>query len=130
MSPPRAAEAVVLLHFAFVLFVGFGGLLVIRYGWLAALHLPAVAWGIFIEVSGRVCPLTFVENALRREAGEPGYRGGFIEHYIYPILYPPGLDRTTQFAIAALVFTVNGAIYAWITWRWLRRRARPDVRGR
>jgi len=108
------ADAVVLLHVAFVLFVVLGGLLVLRYPWVAVAHVPAFLWGAYIELTGGFCPLTGVENRLRQSAGEGGYDAGFIEHYIYPVLYPPGLSRTTQLWLAAIVLGLNGLIYAWI----------------
>ena len=108
------ADAVMLLHVAFVLFVVLGGLLVLRYPWVAVAHVPAFLWGAYIELTGGFCPLTGVENRLRQSAGEGGYDAGFIEHYIYPVLYPPGLSRTTQLWLAAIVLGLNGLIYAWI----------------
>lgn len=117
------AEAIVLLHFAFVLFVVLGGLLVLRYRRLAILHLPAVAWGIYIELTGGLCPLTGVENRLRRSAGEAGYDSGFIEHYIYPLLYPVGLTPDVQVWLAILLALVNALVYGWIAADYLRRRA-------
>lgn len=114
MSDAVLADAVVVLHLAFVLFVVFGGLLVTRYRWLALLHVPAFVWGAYIAISGGLCPLTGIENRLRRNAGVAIYDSGFIEHYIYPVLYPPGLTRTAQFGLAAIVLGINGTIYAWI----------------
>ncbi|MEX2122461.1 MAG: DUF2784 domain-containing protein [Woeseia sp.] len=115
------ADAVMLLHLAFVLFVVFGGLLVVRYSRLAFLHVPAFVWGAYIEISGGSCPLTGVENRLRHNAGDAGYESGFIEHYIYPVLYPPGLTRTAQFWLAAMVLGLNGAIYGWILFHRKRK---------
>ena len=116
------ADAVVLLHLAFVLFVVGGGLLVARYPWVAFAHVPAFVWGVGIEIIGGYCPLTQVENRLRHMAGEHGYDAGFIEHYIHPILYPPGLTRTMQFWLAAIVLGVNAAVYGWLLQRHLRAR--------
>ena len=86
-----AADAVALVHLAFVLFVAFGGLLVWRWPRLAWLHVPAVAWGAWIEFAGGTCPLTPLEHGLRRAVGEAGDGGGFIDHYLWPLLYPVGL---------------------------------------
>lgn len=116
-----AADAVLLLHLAFIVFVVGGGLLALRWRWAPLLHLPAAAWGAFIELSGGICPLTPLENALRLQAGQAGYAGGFIEHYLLGLIYPAGLTRGIQFALAALVLAVNLAIYAWV---WQRRRQR------
>jgi hypothetical protein len=105
------ADFVVLIHFGFVLFVVLGGFLVLRYPRLAFLHIPAAIWGVWIELSGRICPLTPLENAFRRRAGEPGYAGGFIEHYILPVLYPAGLTRSFQLALGLALILGNLAIY-------------------
>jgi Protein of Unknown function (DUF2784) len=106
------ADLVVLVHSVFVLFVVFGGLLVLRWWKVIYLHLPAVAWGAFIEFAGGICPLTPLENALRSRAGVAGYKGGFVEHYILPALYPAGLTRNVQLVLGALVIGINLTIYA------------------
>lgn len=111
------ADGVVLLHLSFVLFAAFGGFLVVRYPRLALAHVPAFLWGAYIEFTGGLCPLTGVENRLRQESGEGGYDAGFIEHYIYPVLYPPGLTRTAQLWLAAAVLVLNGIIYGWLLLR-------------
>ena len=112
-----AADLTVLLHALFVLFVLCGGLLChLRLAW-ACLHLPAACWGIWIEYSGRICPLTPLENFYRQLAGQQGYSGGFIEHYLIPLRYPPGLTRTTQWLLGALVLIVNLVIYGWVIHR-------------
>lgn len=115
-----AADLVLVVHLAFVLFVVFGGLLALRWRWTAWLHLPVALYGFLIEVVGWVCPLTPLENRLRRAAGEAGYEGGFIEHYLLPILYPGGLTREVQLLLALLVVIVNVTIYALV---WRRHRA-------
>lgn len=114
-----AADAVLVIHLAFIVFVMFGGLLVLKWHWLAVLHLPAAIWGIVIQFSGWLCPLTPLENMLRRAAGESGYHGGFIEHYLLPIIYPAGLTREIQFLLGAVVLLVNLGIYLYV----LRRRS-------
>ena len=108
-----------LVHGAFVLFVIAGGLLVLRWPWVAWGHIPAALWGAAIEFGGFICPLTPLENAWRRAAGEGAYEGGFIEHYITAALYPTGLTRTIQVVLGVLVLAVNG----WVYWRVWRRRA-------
>ncbi len=105
------AELVVILHFGFVLFVLFGGLLVLWRRWVVWLHLPAAVWGALIELSGWICPLTPLENAFRRQGGLAGYSGGFVEHYILPVLYPHGLTRSVQLVLGLIVLALNGAIY-------------------
>jgi hypothetical protein len=114
------ADAVLLAHAAFVAFVMLGGLLVLRWPRLAWVHLPVVAWGAGIEFTGRVCPLTPLENHWRALAHEQGYAGGFVEHYVFGLLYPAGLTRNLQLALGLLVLVVNVAVYAWA---WRRRRA-------
>lgn len=113
-----AADGVLFVHFAFVLFVVLGGLLVLRWPKLVWVHVPAALWGVLIEIGGWICPLTPLEVALRRAAGESGYAGDFIEHYVVALLYPDGLTHETQIALAGVVVAVNAAIYGAI----LRRR--------
>jgi uncharacterized protein DUF2784 len=105
------ADLVLVLHLAFVLFVVLGGLLVLRRRWVALLHVPATIWGILIEYAGWICPLTPLENSLRRLGGEAGYSGGFIQHYIQPVLYPAGLTRGTQIVLGTLALLVNLIAY-------------------
>jgi hypothetical protein len=112
------ADAVVAVHFLFVLFVLFGGLLVLRWRWVRWLHLPAAAWGALIELAGWTCPLTPLEKWLRRQGSGAGYEGGFIEHYILPVLYPRALTRNTQLVLGLVVVLLNVFIY----WRVFRRR--------
>lgn len=114
------ADAVLVLHLAFVAFVVLGGFLVMRVPRLAWLHLPAAAWGAIIEFLGLVCPLTPLENRLRRIGGDEGYGGGFIEHYVTALVYPAGLTRNLQVLFGLLVIAVNAAIYFRI---WRRRHA-------
>jgi hypothetical protein len=114
--PYRAlADAVLVLHLAFVLFVVLGGFLVLRWPRLAWVHLPAALWGVLIEFAGFVCPLTPLEVGLRRLGGEAGYEGGFIEHYVTAALYPAGLTRGVQIALGCGVLLVNLFVYARLT---------------
>ena len=130
MLPLRlAANAVALLHLAFVLFVAFGGLPVWRWPRLAWLHLPAVLWGGWIEFAGWTCPLTPLENALRRAVGEAGYAGGYIDHYLWPLLYPAGLTREGRWALGAGVLILNGAVYGALLVRRHRRARSPNPNG-
>jgi len=108
------AEAVVLVHFSFITFVLFGALLTLRWPWVVLAHLPAAAWGCFIELTGRICPLTYVENDWRSRAGLSGYSEGFIEHYLLPVIYPAGLTRHIQFALAGVVVILNVVAYGWL----------------
>ena len=121
MTSSLLADLVVVLHLTFVVFLIAGGLLALRWPRAAFVHLPAAAWGAFIELSGRICPLTPLENDLRRAAGEAGYEGDFVTHYLLPVLYPPGLTREVQLVLAAVVLIVNAGVYAVV---WRRHRAR------
>jgi len=105
------ADLVVVFHFAFVLFVVFGGLLALRWPKVAYVHLPVAAYGALIELVGWVCPLTPLEKQLRESAGLQGYEGGFVEHYVLPVLYPSGLTRGVQLSLGLVVIALNVAIY-------------------
>jgi len=113
-----AADVVLLAHFAFIVFVLIGGVLVWRSPKLAWLHVPAIVWAVFVEATGRICPLTPLENRLRLASGEAGYGGDFVSHYLLRLIYPEGLTRDVQIALALVVVAVNVAVYA----RWLLRR--------
>ncbi|AEI78837.1 hypothetical protein CNE_1c35440 [Cupriavidus necator N-1] len=113
------ADLVVIVHGLFILFVVAGGLLVLRWPRVAWLHLPAAAWGVLIEWSGWICPLTPLENTLRQAAGQAGYSGGFVERYLLPLIYPAGLTPAVQLWLGAVVLAVNVAVY--VLW-WRRRR--------
>jgi hypothetical protein len=111
------ADAVVVLHLAFVVFALLGGLVVLRWRWVAWLHIPAAAWAVLIEFAGWYCPLTPLENRLRALGGEAGYTGGFVEHYAMPILYPDGLTRPIQIALGTFALILNLTIYTYILTR-------------
>lgn len=110
-----AADLVVVIHFLFVLFVVFGGALVLSRPRIALIHLPVALYGALIEFGSWICPLTPLENWLRRRGGEAGYAGGFVEHYILPILYPGGLTRGVEIALGLAVLVINGFFY-WRLW--------------
>jgi hypothetical protein len=112
------ADAVLVLHFAFIAFALLGGLLVLRWPWVAWVHLPAVAWGVTVAAIGGVCPLTPLEKHLRVLAGELPYRGDFISHYLTALIYPAGLTRPMQAVLAILLLAINAAVYI----RYFRRR--------
>lgn len=111
------ADLVLILHAGFVVFVMLGALLVLRRPRIAWVHVPVALWGAGIEFLGGICPLTPLENHWRRMAGELGYPGGFVEHYVVSVLYPDGLTRRVQLVLGALVLLFNGSIYAWVLWR-------------
>lgn len=117
------ADAVLVIHGLFIVWAALGALAVWRWPKLAFAHLPALAWAVWIEASGGICPLTPLENSLRRAAGQAGYSGGFIDHYLGSIIYPAGLTRQAQWLIAGGLLLVNLVIYGLIIAR--ARRATP-----
>ncbi|WP_413044102.1 DUF2784 domain-containing protein [Pseudomonas sp. YJ42] len=121
-----AADAVLILHLGFIVFVLLGGLLVAWKPRLLWLHLPAVAWGVFVELSGRLCPLTHWENSLRQLAGGAGYQTSFVEQYLLPLIYPAWLSVPVQYLLAAVVVLANLVIYGWLAARWRRKTAPPS----
>jgi hypothetical protein len=121
------ADVVLTLHLGFVLFVALGGLLVLRWPRIAWVHIPAAIWGVAIEYSGWICPLTPLENSLRARGGVAGYSGGFIEHYLLRTLYPQGLTRGTQLVLGTFVLIINVAAYSTLLLR--RRRAARIASG-
>ena len=116
-----AADLLVVLHLAFIVFVLLGGVLVLKWRRVAILHLPAVTWAVLLELNGWVCPLTPWEQQLRQLAGDLDYTGGFIAHYLVPVLYPPGLDHSTQVMLAGIVILVNVLAYGWLLGRQVFR---------
>ncbi len=125
MTARLLADVLVAAHVAFIAFVVAGGLLVLRRRGWAALHLPAAAWGAYAELSGTQCPLTPLENTLRRAAGDAGYDGGFVEHYVIPLVYPEALTPRLQVVLGLTVIAVNIVVYALAWRRW--RRGRPPA---
>jgi len=123
------ADLVVGVHVLFVVFVLAGGLLALRWPWVVAAHLPAAVWGTLIEFRGWICPLTPLEQSLRASAGQAGYEGGFIEHYLLPVLYPVGLTQRVQLVLGSLVIAVNVVVYGLLLWRRRRGRAGAKTEG-
>jgi len=119
-----AADAVLVLHLAFVLFVAAGGLLVLRWPRLAWVHIPTAIWGAAIEFGGWICPLTPIENDLRARAGESPYTGDVVARYLLPVIYPEGLTRDAQVTLGLAVVLVNAAIYAVVFRRHRARQSR------
>lgn len=130
-----AADLLVMLHLAFVLFVVLGGLLALRRRAWAWAHLPAAGWGALIEFAGWPCPLTYLEVHFRNLGGEAGYPGGFVEHYVIPVLYPGTLTRAHQVGLGILVVGLNLTVYGWMAARMARKKgvagpcAGPGTRG-
>ena len=118
MSYRLLADFVVVIHLAFILFIVLGGLFAIRWQRVIWMHIPMVLWGALIEFAGWICPLTPLENWLRFKGGTAGYRGGFIEHYILPLIYPVNLTRSTQFILGLFVLVVNLGVYGSIAIRY------------
>jgi hypothetical protein len=114
------ADLIVLIHFGFIVFVIFGALLALRWRWIPWLHLPAALWGALVEFAGWICPLTPLENALRRAVGDATYAGDFVERYVVPLVYPAALTRELQIGLGLLVCLVNALVYVAV-WHRLRR---------
>jgi hypothetical protein len=125
MNPGLVADGLVLLHALFIAFVALGGLLALRWPVVVYLHLPCLLWGIAIELGGFICPLTPLEVQWRLAAGEGGYSGGFIDHYIMPLIYPPGLTRGIQILLGFALLIGNGLLYGYL---WQRRSRRGSRR--
>ena len=113
---PLLADLVLIVHLAFVVFVLCGGLLMLRWRWIAWLHLPAAVWAAVVEFTGWICPLTPLENWLRAQGGETSYNSDFVAQYLLPVLYPGDLTRDLQLLLATVVVILNAAIYWWL-WR-------------
>ena len=111
------ADVVLSAHLLFIVFVMAGGFIALRFRWITALHIPAVFWATYVELSGHLCPLTVIENGFREAAGDTGYGGSFIEHYLVPIIYPAGLTRDIQFILATIVIFTNAAAYGYQLYR-------------
>ncbi len=122
---PFLADLVLVVHLAFVVFVLCGGLLALRWRWIAWAHLPAAAWGAVVEFSGWACPLTPLENWLREQAGETGYRSDFVAYYLLPVLYPNDLTRDVQLMLGTVVLVINLSAYGWVWHRMQWHRHRP-----
>jgi Protein of Unknown function (DUF2784) len=119
-----AADGVLLLHMAFIAFALLGAAIAVWWRWIPLVHLPAAVWALYIELTGRICPLTYLENYLRIRADQTGYTESFIEHYLLGIVYPSGLTREIQFALVLIVVVTNVAIYGWLFYRQRASRGR------
>jgi hypothetical protein len=120
MSASLLADLILVGHLGIIAFAVFGALLALRWSWAPLVHLPVLAWAAYIEISAGICPLTPLENSLRQTAGESGYSGSFIEHYLVPVVYPRGLTSSAQLWLAASLLLLNGLFYAYVV---ARRRA-------
>lgn len=117
------ADATLALHLAFILFACLGALLAPKWRWIPWLQLPAAAWGVFVEVTGRLCPLTALENYFRERAGESAYGGDCLNHYLSATIYPEGLTQNIQYVLGTLVLIMNVSVYAWLLHRRARHRS-------
>lgn len=113
------ADLVLAFHAAFVVFVVLGGLFALRWPRAAWVHVPCALWGTWVVIAGWICPLTPLESSLRRAAGEAGYAGGFLDHWVRLVLYPPGLTRGVQVTLGVIAVAFNAGVYLWA---WRRRR--------
>lgn len=111
------ANLLVIVHLLFICFVLAGGLLLIKWRWLIFFHLPAVFWALLLEFKGLICPLTPLEQMLRNLGNQEGYSGGFIQHYLIPVIYPPALDETLQIVLGTVVLVINAGVYLWLFFR-------------
>ena len=111
------ADILLIIHLGFIIFVLLGGFLLLKWRWLSLVHFPALLWGVMLEFQGWNCPLTPVEQALRQMGGQQGYTGGFIQHYLLPLIYPSVLEADIQFILGLLLVLVNVIIYLWVILR-------------
>ena len=109
-----AADIIVLVHLGFIVFVAVGGFLVVKWRKVAFIHIPCAWWGVLIACGGWICPLTPLEMHFRQLAGQAGYDGGFIDHYVLPLIYPAGLTRGMQVTFGAIILSVNVCVYGWL----------------
>jgi len=116
------ADLLVVVHLAFIIFVVLGAVLVITWRWVIYLHIPAVIWAALVEFEEWICPLTPWENQLRQAGGEAGYTGGFIEHYIIPVMYPENLTQEIQIILGVFVIVINVFLYGWILYHWRKKK--------
>jgi len=115
------ADILLLVHLGFIVFVILGGFMLLKWRWVIFMHLPALIWAVLLEFQGWLCPLTPVEQTLRQMAGQQGYAGSFIQHYILPVIYPAVLEENIQFMLGALLIFINVTIYLWVFLRHDRK---------
>ena len=120
------ADLVLILHLFFIVFVLLGGLLFLWRRFIVWLHIPAVIWAVVLELLGLICPLTPLENSLRKAGGDAGYSGGFIEHYLIPLIYPSSLTRELQIILGAIAISLNIAIYGFVLYRRFNKNKKVD----
>jgi hypothetical protein len=126
MPASLLADLILVGHLGIIVFAVFGALWALWWSWAPLMHLPVLAWAAYIELSAGICPLTPLENSLRQAAGESGYSNSFIEHYLVPLVYPPGLTSGAQLWLAASLLLLNGLFYSYVV---ARRRALRRARG-
>ena len=116
------ADLVLVFHALFIVFVVFGGVLTLRWHNVLWLHIPCVAWGVLLEIRGWICPLTYLENDLLEAGGRNGYSGDFIQHYLHPFVYPPGITAENQFLLGVIVLVINLIAYSFVLWNYLHNK--------
>ena len=121
------ADLVMVFHFVFVLFAVLGGCLVLKRRRWAWVHIPAFLWAALIEFAGRICPLTYLETWLLEQSGAHGYREGFIEHYLFPLLYPEDLTRSLQVTLGVFVLSINIIIYGFLILRAYQKKPEKNA---
>ena len=124
-----AADFLVLLHLSFIIFVFFGGFFALKWRFFIWLHLPAAIWGVIVEWMGWICPLTPLEWELREKGGQSGYSGGFVEHYIIPLIYPAGLTREFQIIIGSIVILVNLFVYGFLLYKYKQHKSFSNIKS-
>ena len=110
------ADLVLIIHTIFIIFVIIGGILVLKWRLVVWFHIPSAIWGILIEFKGWICPLTYLENYLRKTGDTEKYTGDFIQYYLTPVVYPPILSIDIQYLLGIIVFIFNIIIYS-LVWR-------------
>ena len=122
------ANLTLIAHLIFILFVIFGGLLFFIFSKVVYIHLPALLWGIYIELNNSVCPLTYLENWFLIKAELATYSNGFINNYLYPIIYPEGLTNNIQIYLGITLIVINILIYGFIFKNFKRFKGRSVAR--
>jgi hypothetical protein len=116
------ADLVLIFHAMFVFFVVLGGVFAVRWPKVIFIHIPCVVWGVVLEFQGWICPLTYLENDLLEAGGVIGYSGDFIQHYLHPLVYPPGITSENQFVLGVIALVINLIAYSFVCWYWLHKK--------
>ena len=117
------ATLTLVLHFLFIIFVIFGGLLFFIKKWVILIHLPALIYGIYVEFTQSICPLTYLENFLLQKAKLTTYSTSFIQNYLVPIIYPINLTKDIQINLAIALIILNVVIYGAVVIKYKKNRS-------